>query len=84
MTELPKIFVALDYDTGEHILMARSFNITEPAGARLFKTPPHPLLEFRHETKAAAKKDAALLQQYIDEKWATKAPSKAKLRKAHD
>lgn len=81
MTDHPNISVAEELDTGEFILLATSYGMTEVAGPRLFKAPPHPDIKFRHTDERAANHDADLLQQYIREYWPKKAESKAAIKK---
>lgn len=77
------ISVEYDADAEEYVLMVTSFGRTEPAGARLFRAPPHPNILFRHLTRETADGDARKLQAYIGDV-APKRPSKAAMRKQHD
>jgi hypothetical protein len=49
------------------MLMATNYNKTEPCGERLLRGEPWPAIQFRHSTKEAAEKDAALLREYLAE-----------------
>jgi hypothetical protein len=61
--ETPVITVA-PTDTG-YELQATSYGRTSPAGQRLFRGRPWPVVSFSHTTKAAAEKDAATLTDYL-------------------
>jgi hypothetical protein len=81
MTEHPVITVSEDFDTGEFILLSTAYNMTAPAGPRLFRAPPWPEIRFRHDSREQAEKDAAALQQYVEAVWPKRTESKAALRK---
>lgn len=76
-----KISVTYDFDTDQHILMVTAYGSTDPAGPRLFRSPPHPDIQFSHSTEQAAKDAASKLQAYLDACAAKKKPSKAQIRK---
>lgn len=61
-------------------LMASSYGTTSPAGERLFRAPPFPKIEFAHTKEADARRDAALLTDYIDRTWPKKI-SRDKIRR---
>lgn len=46
-------------------LAATSYNRTQPAGERLFRGEPWPVIHFSHATKEAAEKDATILREYL-------------------
>lgn len=60
------IFVEQDTATNYWRLLIRDRGFTAPAGPRLFRAPPHPEIEFRHDTQAAANEAAAKLRVYLD------------------
>lgn len=62
-------------------LVATSYERTMPAGPRLFRGAPHPDIKFTHTMASEAQKHASMLQEYINDRWGDKMPSKAKLRK---
>ena len=61
----PVITVSHDLDEGVYRLYATSYHSTEPAGERLFRAEPWPVIKFEHATEAAAEKDAAVLRAYL-------------------
>ena len=65
----PVITVAFDVEGMVHRLFATSYRSTEPAGERLFHSPPFPEIKFEHETVEAAQADAAKLTAYIERTW---------------
>lgn len=66
IAQVPRISVEFDFETDEYVLKATSYGQTEPAGARLFRAHP-PFVQFRHPDRAAADKDTATLQAYLDD-----------------
>ncbi len=53
-------------DEGQYDLMVSSPGMSAmPAGARLFRAPPHPQIKFNHDTLPEAERDAALLRAYL-------------------
>lgn len=62
---IPVISVEQDIDSGEFALYASSYGQTMPAGSRLFRGYPHPVIAFSHADAASAEKDAATLRQYL-------------------
>jgi hypothetical protein len=77
---IPAITIQFDLETESHTLYATSYGQTTPAGPRLFRAPPHPDIQFSHETQAQAEAAATKLRAYIEATWG-KQPSKAKARK---
>jgi len=59
------IFPLFDADTMEYVIMVRSFNKTEFCGPRIFRAPPHPEVQFRHHSEAAALADVAKIEAYF-------------------
>lgn len=66
MTQLPIITICQDKGSDEYWIAATSYGRTAPAGERLFKAKPHPDIKFKHTSLAKAERDAALLQEYIN------------------
>lgn len=62
----PTISVSEDLETSAFVLMATSYSKTEPAGPRLFRGGEIPDIAFVHATEAEANRDAALLQDYLN------------------
>ncbi len=61
------ITIEQDFDTDRYVLMADCGRMSAmPAGPRLFRGPPHPLIQFSHATLAEAEQDAATLRRYLD------------------
>lgn len=52
---------------GRFYLMASSYGQLMPAGERLLRGYPHPVIAFSHDTREAADKDAAVLRTYLAE-----------------
>lgn len=77
-----KISVTQNFETDLYELQVTAYGSTDPAGPRLFRSPPHPDIQFTHVTAEAAQKDADTLQRYLDAYAAKKKPSKAAVRKA--
>jgi hypothetical protein len=78
MSQIPVITVEGSGDSWK--LMATSYSTTSPAGERLFRAPPFPKIEFSHTKEADARRDAAILTDYIDKTWPKKV-SRDKLRR---
>lgn len=80
--QAPVIAVDFDLATGTFYLTATSYGLCAPAGARLFRGPPFPDVQFQgHATEERAKEHAARLAAYIAERWVRKQPSKAEMRR---
>lgn len=62
----PAISVALDLDSGQHVIMAEGI-IGGPAvaGERLLRAEPWPKVQWRHDNEADAERDAATLRTYL-------------------
>ncbi len=61
-----KIFTEFDLDTERYVLMADCGRMAAtPAGPRLFRGPPHPVIQFNHTTPEAAEADAVKLRAYL-------------------
>lgn len=82
MTETPTISVSQDLDSGDWKLYATSYNMTAPAGPRLFRAPPHPDIRWAHTSEESATADAAKLQAYIDKEAKKRQPTKRQVRNA--
>lgn len=59
------ISVQLDLDSSAFQLFATDRHSTAIAGERLFRGYPRPDVQFSHTSEAAARKDAATLQDYL-------------------
>jgi hypothetical protein len=59
------ITVMHDLDADTHVLMAHSHGRAAPAGPRLFRAPPWPVIQFKHTSREAAEKDAQTLREYL-------------------
>ncbi len=71
-----KIFVEFDLESERFVLMADCGRMSPtPAGQRLFRAPPHPVIEFNHATMESAEGDAQKLRAYLAQ-LSTKKPSK--------
>lgn len=57
-------FTRLDLDTDRWTIMCRSHGYAEVAGERLFRSQPHPSVQFSHETEAGALNDLEVLRKY--------------------
>lgn len=76
------IFVEMDFQTGQHILMVRSKGMSAmPAGPRILRGPPHPAIKWEHDDPEQAEKDAEVLRKYLAA-MDTKGQSKRELREA--
>lgn len=61
-----RIFIEFDMDAMEYILMCDCGRMSPTtAGPRLFRSRPHPEIEFRHATPDGAEADAAKLRVYL-------------------
>lgn len=61
------ISISSNFDSGGFRLMVTSYNMTAPAGPRLFRAPPHPSIAFgEYATGEAAEADRTKLQAYLD------------------
>jgi len=76
LAELPVISTTFDLDTGQWCLYATSYQRTEVAGPRLFRSPPHPDIRFQHDNQESAERDAATLQEYLTNPPKPKRPKK--------
>ena len=65
VAELPAISVAFDMDEGVYRIYASSYGQTTPAGERLFRGHPWPVVQFVHAEEAAALRDARTLREYL-------------------
>lgn len=61
----PTISVLFDADTEQHRLYATSHGHTAVAGPRIFRAPPHPDIQFSHDSQADAESDAQTLRDYL-------------------
>lgn len=61
----PLISVLFDADRELWTLYATSHGHTAVAGPRIFRAPPHPDIQFAHDTQEAATRDAATLRDYL-------------------
>lgn len=60
-----RIFV--EYDDDVYRLMCDDGRMKPmPAGQRLFRAPPYPLMNFTHDTMERAEEDAQKLRNYLD------------------
>lgn len=79
---LPAISTEFDLATGTFYLTATSYGLCAPAGARLFRGPPFPDVQFQgHATEEQAKEHAARLAAYIAERWPKNGPGNAETRR---
>ncbi len=61
-----KIFIEFDADVDLYVLMCDDRRMRPmPAGKRLFRAPPHPDINFSHETMQAAEDAASKLRSYL-------------------
>lgn len=85
MTAVPQVSVALDMDSGQFRLYAQcKHGGTDVAGPRLFRAQPWPEVKWSSATQEAAAVEARKLQAYLDAVYASKGPSKKKLREHGD
>lgn len=70
-----------DIETGKFRLMATNYGRTSIAGERLFRGQPYPNVSFEHDNQESAKRDAEILQEYLDASFKSKI-SRNKIRKA--
>lgn len=60
------LFTQFDAESGLWELYCSSKGMRAmPAGPRIFRGPPHPVVQFAHETKAAAERDAQKIREYL-------------------
>lgn len=59
--------ITVEYANNVHRLMATSYHQAAPAGERLFRGHPHPVIRFEHTDAASAEKDAGTLRQYLED-----------------
>jgi hypothetical protein len=60
------ITVEYDCDSDQYVLMVSDGRLRPaPAGARLFRAEPWPVIQFSHATKEAAERDATTLRKYL-------------------
>lgn len=71
MIEVPVISVAFEEDAGVYVLLATSYGTCSPAGPRLFRADP-PEVQFQHVREDWAKRDCAVLQDYLNAVWKKK------------
>jgi len=76
------IAVQLNLDSGLHEIWAENFGFWAPGGPRLFRAPPHPNIQWAHETPEAAEKDAEAVRQYLA-RIGDKRQSKAELKRGN-
>ena len=61
----PTISVLFDADIEQFRLYCTSHGHTAIAGQRIFRAPPHPDIQFSHDSQADAEADAATLRDYL-------------------
>lgn len=60
-----RIFIAMDESDRYRLMCDDGRMSAMPCGARIFRGPPHPKIEFSHETMEAAETDARKLRAYL-------------------
>jgi len=78
----PTLSITYDMESAHYVIMAESHGRSAVAGPRILRAPPHPDVQWRHDTQEAAEADVQKLRQYFD--GLGRGPSKAKLRKQGD
>lgn len=63
--QIPIISTSFSLDDGRYHLMCASYGTVAPAGPRLFRSPPHPRIQFVHDSAEQAEHDAQLLREYL-------------------
>lgn len=66
---IPTLSITFDPAADKFILMATSFNMTAPAGPRLFRGGKPPKMGWEYDTEAEALAEADLLRAYMAEAW---------------
>jgi hypothetical protein len=58
--------IQYDDDYERYEIVVTAYGNTEPAGPRLYRAPPHPRVQFKHDTMEGAQAALTELNKYFD------------------